>query len=256
MRAVLLGAALSLALIPGLLHAEQPAPTRDRPSMARPSVARRALGCVGSCLRRGAGAIRSGWSELRRRQRVGRGLRQTVAQHTDELKPILAEGKSRTRTARRIKWGATALTGVSAAASVFAPVLIPVAVGAGATALAARHVEKRGVRRARVEVMKQAMLQGHAVPAETAEHYRPLVQRSITDEMAAAKKTVERGQGKMQRMKGGLLRARDRARSAVESYRRKKAPYLQLRDQVRGASTQLDELGRQLQQLGASADQR
>lgn len=250
MRAVLLGVALSLALIPTPLHAEEPAPPGDRPSLAR-----RALGCVGSCLRRSAGAVRAGWSELRHRQRVSRGFRQTVAQHPDELKPILAAGKGRTRTVRRIKWGATALTGVTAAASVFAPVLIPVAVGAGATALAARHVEKRSVRRARLEVMKQAMLQGHAVPADAAEHYLPLVQRSITVDMAAAKKTVERGQGKMQRMKGGVLRARDRARAAVERYRRKKAPYLRARDQVRNASSQLDELGRQLQQLGAATDQ-
>jgi len=239
-RSIMATLVLCAALIPATARAKQP---------VRPSFARRATGLLKQGVSRGSAMIRKGWTGLQLRRQVNRGFRQVVKEHPDELKPILAEGKTRTRTARRVKWGAATATAVTAAASVAAPILIPVAVGAGAAAYVAKRVEKRGRQRARVQAIKHALLEGYTVPAATEAHYRPLVQKSVLAEIAAARTTAQRGQDRLTRMRPGVLRKQQRARAAVERYRRKKAPFVQLRDRVQGAVTQMQQLGQQLQQL-------
>jgi hypothetical protein len=246
MRSLLCGVMTCVLLLPLPVSADeaQPAP--------RPSMARRAAKAARTTVGQGLSLLRRGWSGLRQRYEVNKGFRQTVKQHPDELRPILAEGRARTRTARRVKWGAGAATLVGAAASFAAPVLIPIALGAGATTYVAHRIERRGIQRARVQTMKRAMLEGHAIPAATEAHYRPLVVQGIVDDTAAAKKTIERGTVQLERMKPGLDRARARARSAVQRYQGKKAPYVRLQDQLQNATSQVHELGRQLQHIEAS----
>lgn len=243
---------LLYAVMTCVLLLPEPASADEAQPSPRPSVARRAAKAARTTVGQGLSLLRRGWNGLRQRYQVNKGFRQTVKQHPEELRPILAEGRTRTRTARSVKWGAGAATVVGAAASIAAPVLIPVALGAGATAYVAHRIERRGIQRARVETMKKAMLEGYAIPAATEAHYRPLVKQAIVDDTAAAKKNIERGTVQLERMKPGLVRARDRARAAVQSYQRKKAPYVQLRDHLRSTTSQMHQLGQQLQQLEAN----
>lgn len=198
---------------------------------------------------RGTSAAKGRWQAFQHRRRVERGFKEVVKQHPDDLGQLMAQGKKKTRTASRIKWSSGAVSLLGAAASIAYPVLLPVAVGSGTTSYVAHRYQKGKSNQAKVQAMRQAMLEGYAIPAETDKHYRPLVVKSVFKDIASSKKQLARGTSRLKRMKPGVDRARRRAMAAVKRYQRKKRPLVQTQNQVRSAGAQLQQLGQQLQSL-------
>jgi hypothetical protein len=170
-----------------------------------------------------------------------------VKQHPEDLGQIIKQGKTKTRSAKRVKWGARGTTVLTGIASYFFPALIPAAVASGAVSVGAQQLERRGTRRAQVEVMKQAMLKGYSVPGATESHYRPLVLKAVQKELAANQRGYTRGKQKLKRRKPGLKRLQKRARAAVDRYNKAKQPYTGLRDKVRQNQSQVRLLNQQLE---------
>jgi hypothetical protein len=238
----------SLLLSGGMAKADQqPAPTRAQ--RRGPGLGKRTLKGIGTLYTKGSTFTRNRWRSFQQRRQVDRGFNQVVEQHPEELGKIVARGKTRTRTARRVKWGSRVTTLLSAMGSVFYPALIPVAIGSGAVSYGAQRTERRGKQRARVEAMQQAILGGYELPQATDAHYRPLVKQAIESDIARTNKYIDGGKRQLERNKPALLRAQKRARAAVERYRKLKEPYVKTREQLRGAGSQMRTLHQQLEQL-------
>jgi hypothetical protein len=229
-----------------------------RPGLATPpgktTLVKRTSRSLRQLMIRGRSAVKGRWQAFQHHRRVERGFKEVVKQHPDDLGQIMAQGKKKTRSASRIKWSSGAISLLGAAASIAYPVLLPVAVGSGTASYIAHRYQRGKTNRAKVQAMRHAMLEGYSIPGETSAHYRPLVVKAVSKDIASAKKQLARGTSRLKWMKPGVDRARRRAMTAVKRYQRKKRPFLQTQSQVRSAGVQLQQLGQQLQSLEPPQD--